>query len=439
MVIFLKSAKYQERVVPEHLSDKFIAMTTTTHKKKILVIDDDEKFIDVVFYMLVRLEINIEPLLAEDAAYGFQLAEQEKPDIILLDRQMPGIDGFALARLLKKNKSTQHIPLILISGGNLSPEELIASSQYGCCDFLKKPFEYHEFKASIQNTLELKGKTNHPASNGFGSISSPLYIGKLIESIPHPVVVFNRKGGYEMFNESFTSFLADLNKTTNSTVYDLFDVTETGNQKKSDLELFRNRSQFLESEISFPIKNLTERNKHFLVTKVGVPDESGNISRILCVLRDISNIRKQYIQSLELQRKELAFQNIKLLQMTDYSQNLLEDLTGLSKFMNKEGKAELQKLKSNYTFSAYENIWNELESQFELILQNFYKKLDIAHPNLTATERKLCSYLKLNMTTRQIGMLTFSNEKSVEMARYRLRQRMNLLNGDSLSSYLDKF
>jgi len=90
---------------------------------------------------------------AVDADIGIELARTEKPDLIFLDIILPGANGFAVLRTLRKDPLTQHIPVIMISG-NEQATELFFGSRIGADDFMKKPFSRHEVFARIERLLD---------------------------------------------------------------------------------------------------------------------------------------------------------------------------------------------------------------------------------------------------------------------------------------------
>lgn len=92
-------------------------------------------------------------LEAGDAESGIALARSEVPDIIFLDIVLPGANGFAALRTLRKDPATAHIPVIMISG-NEQATELFFGSRIGADDFMKKPFSRFEVFARIERLLD---------------------------------------------------------------------------------------------------------------------------------------------------------------------------------------------------------------------------------------------------------------------------------------------
>ena len=76
---------------------------------------------------------------AEDGEEGIARAAAEKPDLILLDMQLPGISGFDVARRLKEETSTRHIPVVALTAYALSGDDVKALAA-GCDDYIAKPF-----------------------------------------------------------------------------------------------------------------------------------------------------------------------------------------------------------------------------------------------------------------------------------------------------------
>lgn len=116
-----------------------------------LIIDDSPT---VVFALKKILRsagfITIEAL---DAETGLSLARSDSPDLIFLDIILPGVNGFAALRALRRDPLTQHIPVIMISG-NEQATELFFGSRIGADDFMKKPFSRFEVFARIERLLD---------------------------------------------------------------------------------------------------------------------------------------------------------------------------------------------------------------------------------------------------------------------------------------------
>jgi CheY-like chemotaxis protein len=118
---------------------------------KVLYIEDNE---DNVYMLKMRLELlgDFEVLAAEDGEKGCALAALERPDIILMDLEMPVVDGWEAARRLKSNPQTRDIPIIALSAHALAGERekaLVA----GCDEFDVKPIEFDRLLATMRRVV----------------------------------------------------------------------------------------------------------------------------------------------------------------------------------------------------------------------------------------------------------------------------------------------
>jgi DNA-binding response OmpR family regulator len=121
-------------------------------KKKILVVDDEDGLLRIT---LLRLnKTGYDAFGAADGETGLDLARQTMPDLIILDVVLPGICGDEVAGILKKDKKTKHIPILLISAAIETLEE--KSNKSGADGYLPKPFETTELLGMIEKHLVVR-------------------------------------------------------------------------------------------------------------------------------------------------------------------------------------------------------------------------------------------------------------------------------------------
>jgi two-component system cell cycle response regulator DivK len=118
---------------------------------KVLYIEHDD---DNLYMLKTRLErvSDFEVLAAEDSEEGCRLAVTERPDVILLDLEMPGIDRWEPVRRLKDDAQTGHIPIIGVSAYALASERETAIAT-GCDEFDVKPIEFESLVATIRRVI----------------------------------------------------------------------------------------------------------------------------------------------------------------------------------------------------------------------------------------------------------------------------------------------
>ena len=119
-------------------------------KRKVLVVDDEQ---DVARALKVRLKANgYNVVLAYDSVQAFTMANQEKPDLIILDIMIPGGGGFVVAERLKQSQATHRIPIIFLTGIPGGEER---ASKLGASGYVMKPYHPEELLETIQRALEI--------------------------------------------------------------------------------------------------------------------------------------------------------------------------------------------------------------------------------------------------------------------------------------------
>ena len=122
-------------------------------RARVLVVDDDEKSREIM-HLLLR-DQGYETLEAESGEAALDLIRSELPDIVLLDVEMRGINGFEIARQLKKDSRTQSIPVIMVTGLG-DRESRLHGLENGAEDYLAKPVDPAELRMRVRNHLRLK-------------------------------------------------------------------------------------------------------------------------------------------------------------------------------------------------------------------------------------------------------------------------------------------
>lgn len=126
------------------------------HRSKILIVDDVTNNIEI---LLGALERDYDAQFATSGAEALALVENEKPDLILLDVMMPGMDGYEVCRRLKDAPETQNIPIIFVSArGAVQDQE--RGFNLGAVDYITKPYELSILRARVRTHVTLKRKSD---------------------------------------------------------------------------------------------------------------------------------------------------------------------------------------------------------------------------------------------------------------------------------------
>lgn len=119
-------------------------------KSTVLVIDDEADLIELVRYNLEKE--GFEALTASDGQSGLQIAQRRKPEVIVLDLMMPGMDGLEVCRRLRTDERTSHIPLVMLTA-RAAEMDRIVGLEMGADDYVTKPFSPRELVARIKAIL----------------------------------------------------------------------------------------------------------------------------------------------------------------------------------------------------------------------------------------------------------------------------------------------
>ena len=114
---------------------------------KVLIADDDPLVVRLLEHKLQQN--GYEVLAVDDGAQALDKAVQEKPDIMVLDGMMPGLDGFEVLRRLKESEETRDIPVIMLTA-RAQERDIVDGLSMGADDYLVKPFIPEELLARIK-------------------------------------------------------------------------------------------------------------------------------------------------------------------------------------------------------------------------------------------------------------------------------------------------
>jgi len=125
---------------------------------KILVIEDNAMNMKLV-RSLLRLK-NFEVIEADDGEKGIKLAEEHLPNLILMDIQLPGIDGLTATSIIKKNPNLKHIPIIALTSHAMRGDDTKAR-EAGCEGYITKPIDTRHFIDNIMRYLRMNENSNN--------------------------------------------------------------------------------------------------------------------------------------------------------------------------------------------------------------------------------------------------------------------------------------
>ena len=274
---------------------------------KILIVDDDISMIKSIMLVLIKNPAYL-VLTTANGKSACEIATTELPDLIIMDWQMPVMNGIEATLQLKQNELTKAIPILITTGVMINSTNLNTALIAGAFDFLRKPFDEIELTARVVNILKLTD-----------------------------------------------SYLR---------------IKQQNNQ--------------LQSQLTSKLLNIQQLNELKAAT-----------------IKQLTSIKDQAALIDSLPIKEAVMATERLL----YSK-------------------------------AYQINWADFESQFEFIHQGFLNKIRIQFGEFTPNELRLCAFLKLNMTNKEIALIIYTSPDSVNTARKRLKKKLGLLPEESLQSLI---
>ena len=161
------------------------------------------------------------------------------------------------------------------------------------------------------------------------------------------------------------------------------------------------------------------------------------VKRIKSERRVLKLEKESLEQKIEIKNKELATNVMYLVRKNEFLNGITQKLVDLKEKLKLENQTSLQTLIYDIQHSMNKEVWKEFELRFQKVHTKFYENLNQKFPDLSPNEKKLCAFLRLNMSTKEIASILHKNEKSVAVARSRLRKKLNLTNTDiDLVSFL---
>jgi len=119
-------------------------------KKRILIVDDEPDLLETI---QINLELEgYECLVAYDGFRGFERARQEKPDLIILDVMLPGMNGYKVCRLLKFDEKYKRIPIIMLTA-EAQEKDRLTGKETGADFYMTKPFSADKLLAKVKEYL----------------------------------------------------------------------------------------------------------------------------------------------------------------------------------------------------------------------------------------------------------------------------------------------
>jgi len=132
-------------------------------------------------------------------------------------------------------------------------------------------------------------------------------------------------------------------------------------------------------------------------------------------------LKKESLEKdLDYRNKEMATNVMYMVRKNELINNVAKRLLNLKTNLKDENKGPISSIIYELQTEVDKEVWTEFEIRFQQVHSNFYENLRSSHPDLTPSEERLCAFLRLNMSSKEIAAITHQNTKSIEVARARL-------------------
>jgi hypothetical protein len=162
------------------------------------------------------------------------------------------------------------------------------------------------------------------------------------------------------------------------------------------------------------MKRMALENKNFQLISQNMKLEKENLER-----------------ELELKNKELTTNVMYQIRKNELISEIAQKLLRFSHEVKKDSKDWILGIVKELEKTQEDSVWNEFEARFHQVHNEFFDKIQGMNPDLSLNERRICAFLRLNMTTKEIASITGQSQRSIEVARTRLRKKLNLTNSDT--------
>ncbi len=167
-------------------------------------------------------------------------------------------------------------------------------------------------------------------------------------------------------------------------------------------------------------------------------NQKSKTAKILLKKENLELEKEKLNQDIEYKKKELASNMMYLIEKNEFITTIAHKLIELKPSVKKDNRDIIQHLIIELKQNSSSKIWDEFELRFKEVHSGFYDTLHQRFPDLTPNEIKICAFLRLNMSTKEISSITYQSVKSINMARFRLRKKMNIDREENLIALISQ-
>jgi len=423
---------------------------------KILLVDDSQDNLQVMLNSLfMGGYLNI--LCARDGADALEIVNKEKPHLIILDWDMPVMNGIAVLKKLKENPDSQLIPVIIATGAMISPKNLEEALTNGAVDYIRKPYDETELLARVKSGLDssmmlstIEAQRERIEKQNLILEENEMRLTALLNALDQACVFIEKDIVIEtsqMFC-NYTGFSKE--EIIGHSIFNyfppeywkMFSDPEKCKGDHMSVALLNVNGESIPIELR--MKPISYKNKNVLAVTFltqcncapcdKLTDNFIDREAVICRLdEDVQALKKENKELLN----QLQFEAMRNACCNDFMVELLKKFENFC-LLSAEDQDRLQREVAQYKSKGKQyfnnHVWNEFRLRFAMLHTDFYDKLVHRFPALTENDLRLCAFIKLKMSTKEIAIIINQPVNSVKIARNRLRSK--LLLKDSSESLL---
>lgn len=171
-------------------------------KKKILIVEDSELMLRMITDILEARDYGV--VSAVNGFEGIRKVAQEKPDLVILDVVMPGMDGFEVCKILRDDESNNLMPIIILTSQD-NEEDKLKGLELGADDYITKPFNPRELLSRVNNTLKRidRNRWANPLTGLRGNLEIQSEIGRRIARNELFSVIYADLDNFKAYNDVY--------------------------------------------------------------------------------------------------------------------------------------------------------------------------------------------------------------------------------------------
>jgi len=273
----------------------------------------------------------------------------------------------------------------------------------------------------LKIAYEIADSTNHIAIVN----QAAKYLSTVEERLGNTSEALEYYKTYKITSDSLSN-VASVQKTTRLQMQYVFDNEVVKRQTIQDL------------------RNAVHKRKEFLYVGVALVTVLVLLITILFInllrnkIKRVQLAKQNLRKDLDYKNRELASNVLYLLKKNELLLNVSDKLKKARIGAKVTNKSAIDEIVNAIYISSKDLGWKDFELRFKEVHSNYYNSLTKKYPNLTTNELRLCAFIKLNMSTKDISAITFQSNRSIVVARSRLKNKLGISENERLSTFLNK-